>query len=93
MAIPAACLPGASVEFGKIGDGELKASLCEFSLKLPSFPFPPAFSIKIPFPPPFPFPKFSFALSCDPSKPIDITAGIEFGGGRQACFETEAPEG
>lgn len=66
----------------------LNASLCEFRLKLPSFTFgfvlPP-----IPFPPTLPFPKFGFELSCDPSNPIDISAGLEFGGGRIACFEVD----
>ena len=94
MAIDPRCLPGASLEFGKVGDAELKADLCSFSFKLPSIPFPPKFSFKIPlFAFPFPIPKFSFQLSCDPSKPIDITAGLEFGGGRISCFEEEAPEG
>lgn len=67
---------------------ELNASLCEFSLKLPSFSF--GFVLpSIPFPPVLPLPKFGFELSCDPSKPIDISAGLEFGGGRIACFEID----
>jgi hypothetical protein len=27
---------------------------------------------------------FTFNLQCDPSKPIDIAAGVPYGGGRQA---------
>ena len=93
MAIDPACLPGASLEFGKIGDASLTASICDFSFRLPSIPFPPAFSFNIPlFGIPFPKIKFSFGLTCDPANPIDITTGLAWGGGRQACFETEQPE-
>lgn len=80
-----ACLD-VGVEFGKPGEGDIKASLCEFSFTLPSFPIPPVFVLPpIPFPPPLPIPKISFSLSCDPNKPIDISAGIAWGGGKIPC--------
>ncbi len=60
---------------------ELNASPCAFTFKLPNFSF--GFNLPpIPFPPPIPIPRFRLALSCDLSKPIDVSAGIEFGGGR-----------
>jgi len=59
----------------------VNAQLCGFSIQLPKF------SLKfllpaIAFPPKLPIPSFSFALSCDPSKPIDVSAGLSYGGGR-----------
>jgi hypothetical protein len=71
----------------KFGAPSLNASLCEFKLKLPTFSF--GFTLPpLPFPPVIPFPKFGFALSCDPSKPISVSAGIKFGGGRLPCFDS-----
>jgi hypothetical protein len=85
MAFDPACLD-AGVDFGSLEGGEIKASLCEFSLKFPNIKIPPEFTLpEIPFPPPLPIPKLSFELSCDPNKPIDITAGLKFGGGRIPC--------
>lgn len=87
MAVDPACLD-AGVEFGAIGEGEVVASICGFSLALPDIPIPP---IKVTLPPidlllpKLPFPKLNFVLSCSPDKPIDITAGLEFGGGRVPC--------
>jgi hypothetical protein len=69
---------GASAGFTK---PELNASPCNFSFKLPSFTF--GFTLKLPgFPPPIPIPRFRLALSCDLSKPIDVSAGLDYGGGR-----------
>lgn len=60
---------------------------CGISIKLPI----PDISIILPtlllsfsFPPKFPF---SFSLNCDPTDPIDISAGLPYGGGRVACFD------
>lgn len=62
---------------------ELNASPCNFSFKLPSFSF--GFTLPpIPFPPPLPIPRFRLAISCDLHNPIDVSAGIDFGGGRVA---------
>ncbi len=70
----------------KFGAPSVNADLCHFQIKLSSFSIgfllPP-----IPFPPPIPIPKFGFALSCDPSKPVSVNAGIDFGGGRLPCFD------
>ena len=66
----------------------LNANPCNFSFTLPSF----SISINLPsvaFPPalPFPIPSFEFRLSCSLDAPIDVSAGLKFGGGRIACFE------
>lgn len=62
------------------------ASVCGFGIGLPRihFPFPPsipslAFLTNL-----IPIPFLGFRLTCDPSKPIDVTAGLNlpFGGGR-----------
>ena len=60
-----------------------QASICGFTLGLPRFSF--GFLLPaIKFPPDIPFPFLGFRLTCDLSKPIDITAGLNlpFGGGR-----------
>jgi hypothetical protein len=67
---------------------DVKAEKCTISIKLPSF----SFGFKLPpikFPPEIPFPFFGFTLSCDASKPIDISAGFGNGGGRVAKFDTD----
>lgn len=67
---------------------EINASPCEFAFKLPTF----TFGLKLPsfkFPPfEIPIPRFRLAISCDLSKPIDVSAGVEAGGGRVALFDT-----
>ncbi len=62
----------------------VKAIPCGFCISLPKFSlafFLPKFS----FPPliPIPFLGLSLTLSCDLSKPISVSAGIDFGGGRK----------
>ena len=92
MAIDPACLD-AGVDFGSLDGGDVTASLCEFSLKLPNIKIPPVFNLPpIPFPPPFPIPKLSFTLSCDLNKPIDISAGLPFGGGKIPCVLPDPDE-
>lgn len=87
MAVDPKCL-APSVGFGKIGDGNVVASICGFSLKIPKIPIPP-FTVQLPpitlLLPKLPIPKFAFALTCDLNNPIDITADIPFGGGRLSC--------
>lgn len=76
--------PSGSTSFDK---PDVNAANCQFQIKFPSF----AFGVTIPslpFPPILPFPTFGFELSCDPSKPINVSAGLAFGGGRVACFDT-----
>jgi hypothetical protein len=66
----------------------LNAKECKLEIKLPSFSF--GFVLpKIPFPPILPFPKFGFALSCKLPIPLDVSAGLAFGGGKVACFDVD----
>lgn len=59
---------------------------CGLSIKIPRFSI--AFILPtIPFPPTIPIPFFGFALSCDPLSPINMTAGLDYGGGRVARFD------
>ncbi len=61
---------------------EINASPCNFQFKLPSF----SFGLTLPpfkFPPfEIPIPRFRLAISCDLTKPMDVSAGLDFGGGR-----------
>jgi hypothetical protein len=60
---------------------ELNASICGFSIRLPKF----SISFLLPaiaFPPKLPIPRFSLQLTCDPSNPINVSAGLGYGGGR-----------
>lgn len=58
---------------------------------IPSFLIPiPVLNLRIPpfsFFFPFPFPTLQFSFSCDFGNPIDISAGIAYGGGREARFD------
>jgi|SRR5208282_410025 len=59
------------------------ASVCGLSLGLPKF----TLGFKLPslsFPPAIPIPFIAFKLSCNPTNPVDVTAGLKlpFGGGR-----------
>lgn len=67
----------------------ISAEACKLEIKLPSFSF--GFVLpSIPFPPVLPFPKFGFKLSCKLPVAIDVSAGLEFGGGKVACFDVDA---
>lgn len=61
---------------------ELEATDCQIQFKLPNY----SFGVSIPpfsFPPfEIPIPRLRLALSCDLSKPIDISASVASGGGR-----------
>lgn len=60
---------------------EVNAQICGFSIRLPKF----SISFLLPainFPPKLPIPRFSLQLTCDPSNPIDVSAGLGYGGGR-----------
>ena len=46
----------------------------QINLSIPAIPFPP--------PLPFPIPQFSFSISCNFDNPVDVSAGLEWGGGR-----------
>lgn len=74
---------GAQPDFEK---PELNASPCNFEFKLPKFSF--GFFFRFKFPPfDLPIPRFRLAISCDLSNPIDVSAGLDFGGGRVAKFD------
>ncbi len=69
----------------------VKAIPCGFCISLPKFSLSfllPKFS----FPPliPIPFLGLSLTLSCDLSKPISVSAGIRFGGGRVPNHDRDA---
>jgi hypothetical protein len=73
-------MAGASASFSA---PTINASPCNFSFKLPKFTFGfvlPPFKF-----PPFdiPIPHFKLAISCDLSQPLDVSAGLSFGGGRK----------
>lgn len=83
-----ACLPGSIDLTADFNGPSINASLCNFSIQLPRF----SFGLVIPpfqFPPTIPFPTLAFALSCDLSKPIDVSVGLGPGGGRIACFDED----
>jgi hypothetical protein len=61
---------------------KINASPCNFQFRLPSFTFGLNLPT-IPFPPfVIPFPRFRLEISCDLSKPLDVSAGLSYGGGR-----------
>ena len=68
---------------------ELNASPCEFRIKIPI----PTFSLQIPAIqlPSLPIPVFSLslAISCSLDNPIDLSGGLEWGGGRKPKFDPD----
>lgn len=75
-------------------DGELdfplgaRAVPCGFCIALPKWKL----KLNIPgfkFPPDIPLPFLSLKLSCDLAFPIDVSAGISFGGGRTSKAPTD----
>lgn len=85
------CKPGVSVSFGAVGSKTV-ASVCGFDFPFPTIPFPPAFNLPFTFPPKLPTIKFALKLTCNPRDPIDITAGIAYGGGRISCRDAAPSE-
>lgn len=76
------CLPGAGVSFGS---GAVIAGPCGLSLTLPTINIDlllPRILANINFPPKL---AFNFSLNCNLSNPIDVSAGLDFGGGRISC--------
>jgi hypothetical protein len=64
---------------------------CGLSFKVPTFLF--GFTLPtIAFPPPIPIPVFGFSLSCNPTDPINITAGLDYGGSRTPRYEQSPDE-
>lgn len=72
--------------------GPAVGDLCGF--KLPSLIFEFGLNLDLPFafPPTIPIPKISLGLTCDLTNPIDVTAGIAYGGGRKATFDPDPDE-
>lgn len=101
--IPDGPAPGAQ-DAGAFAPSPVNAAVCGFALDIiPRTDFA-ALALqlllgKIPRPTflaatgsaPYPLPFFAFKLQCDPSKPIDITKTVPYGGGRQsnATFQTD----
>ncbi len=80
----------ADVTIGPSFDLPAVTGPCGFSFGLPKFSF--SFTVTLPDLPAIPaLPSFNFAfnLSCDPSKPIDISAGLPYGGGREAHYDPD----
>lgn len=76
------CLPGADIGFGA---GAVIAGPCGLSLTIPTINIDlllPRIFANIKFPPKI---AFNFALTCDLKNPIDISGGLDFGGGRISC--------
>ncbi len=78
--------PSASVDFE---EPTLNADPCNFSLsiKFPSFNFVLP-NLSIDFPPDLSL-YFNFELSCDLSKPINVSAGVGPGGGRVPAMDPD----
>ncbi len=79
----------ASADAG-FSDSKPAASLCGFKIPLPYIKFGlnlPLPSIKLPpFPPTI---KLSIGINCSLSNPVNFSAGLEWGGGRQGSFEPD----
>lgn len=62
--------------------------LCGF--KLPSFKFSLGFKVpSIKFPPPLPTFKPSLGINCSTTNPINVSAGLAWGGGRVATSDPD----
>ncbi len=80
---------------GGVSMGSTAVALpCGISFKIP---YPPKisvilkrFKIKIPGIPPLP--RLNLSINCDLSKPINITAGLEWGGGRLPNVTPTTPD-
>lgn len=69
-------------------EGPPVASLCGFAI--PSFLFKLSFNLPaISFPPPLPSFFIALGLNCSLNNPLDVSAGVPYGGGRQASFDPD----
>lgn len=59
-------------------------ALCGFALPLPGYVFGLKLPSPIPFPPPIPKLKLAIGLNCALNNPLDVSAGVDFGGGKVA---------
>jgi hypothetical protein len=62
--------------------------LCGFKLPFFIFKFPALPSLPG-FPPALPIPRISLGLNCSTDNPVDVTAGVAYGGGRVAKFDPD----
>jgi hypothetical protein len=71
-------------------DSKPAATLCGFKIPLPYLKFLinlPSISLNLPpFPPKI---KISLGINCSLSNPVDFSAGLSWGGGRQGSFEPD----
>ena len=63
------------------------ASLCGFAL--PSFAFAIGFVLPTIFPLPIPVFSISIGLNCSLTNPLDVSAGLSYGGGRVASSDPD----
>ena len=78
---------GASIGVSpSFGAGPPILTICGLSLPLLAFLL--GLKIKIPgFPPPLPFPFLAISLNCSLDNPFNVSAGVSYGGGRQATYD------
>ena len=82
-----ALVEGGGVD-SQFDSGELNADPCNFKLALPRWKFGIRLpTIHLPLPIPIPIPKLNFELSCDPTHPISMSAGVEWGGGNTPVYQ------
>jgi len=83
---PPPAAPGASITVGMSTPTLPAIAICGLLFK-----FPPAIFFSfgftlptIPFPPKIPLPYISLSLNCNLSNPLNVSAGLSYGGGRQS---------
>jgi hypothetical protein len=79
--------PGVSADAG-FSDSKPAASFCGFKIPLPYLKFAlnlPAIKLP-PFPPKI---KLSLGINCSLSNPVNFSAGLEWGGGRQGKHDPD----
>ena len=65
------------------------ASLCGYALPNPLIVFGIKLPSPIPIPPPLPIPKLALGLNCSLDNPLDLSASVEFGGGRVGASDPD----
>lgn len=78
----------AGIELG-FALGPPAVSICGFALPLPSILLGIVLPSPLPIPPPIPIPKLAIGLNCSLDNPLDISAGIAFGGGRVGASDPD----
>jgi hypothetical protein len=62
--------------------GKTISGPCGLSIAIPPWIIGISIPFSIPFPPTLPKLNLFFKLSCDPTKPVTVTDGVPWGGGR-----------